>query len=159
MSDRPTTTRKVENHAFMNEIRKAFGKDGVKSVTFVVRGFSMQPFLWNGRDKVVLTPPRKPQIGEVVLAEVLEKRYALHRVINIKDGVYTMQGDGNPTWMTESFTEKDIVGIASAFIRKGKHVSVDSRKWRWYSAVWMKTRPLRRIILGIYRRIYKDALK
>lgn len=159
MSDTQITTRKVENHAFMNEIRKAFGEDGVKSVTFVVRGFSMQPFLWNGRDKVVLTPPRKPQIGEVVLAEVLEKRYALHRVISIKDGVYTMQGDGNPTWMTESFTEKDIVGIASAFIRKGKHVSVDSRKWHWYSTVWMRTRPLRRIILGIYRRIYKNALK
>lgn len=159
MTKEVLATRRIENHIFMNEIRKAFKEDGVKSVTFVVRGFSMQPFLWNGRDKVVLTPPRKPKIGDVVLAEVMERRYALHRVIGIKDGVYTMQGDGNPTWMTEEFREKDIVGIAEAFIRKGKRVSLQNRKWRWYSAIWMKLRPLRRAILGIYRRIYKNALK
>lgn len=159
MSEEKIITRKIENHLFMTEIRKAFGEDGMKNVTFVVRGFSMQPFLWNGRDKVVLVPPRKPQKGDVVLAEVAKRRYALHRVIDEKDGIYTMQGDGNPTWMTEQFKEENIVGIADAFIRKGKYVSLKSRKWRWYSTLWMTLRPLRRIILGIYRRTYKNALK
>ena len=55
--------------------------------------------------------------------------------------------------MKESFHEDDIVGIADAFIRKGKLVPVNSRKWRWYSSLWKLLTPLRRIILAIYRRI------
>ena len=144
---------RVENHAFMQEIRRMFNEEGRKSVTFVVRGISMNPFLASGRDKVVLVPPRTPQIGEVVLAEIKERTYALHRVSAVKEGVYTMQGDGNPLSMTEQFTQENIVGIAEAFIRKGERVETSSRKWRWYSSCWMTLRPLRRILLAVYRRI------
>jgi SOS-response transcriptional repressor LexA len=145
--------KKVNNHLFMQEIRRLFREEGKKRVTFVVRGFSMRPFLEHERDKVVLSPPRSPKIGEVVLAEIKEKRYALHRVIAFKNGIYTMQGDGNPTRMTENFTEEKIVGIADAFIRKGRYVPTNGRKWRTYSAVWMMLKPFRRILLAIYRRL------
>jgi SOS-response transcriptional repressor LexA len=145
--------KKVNNHLFMQEIRRLFREEGKKRVTFVVRGFSMRPFLEHERDKVVLSPPRSPKIGEVVLAEIKEKRYALHRVIAFKNGIYTMQGDGNPTRMRENFTEEKIVGIADAFIRKGKYVPTNGRKWRTYSAVWMMLKPFRRILLAIYRRL------
>ena len=146
------TQKRVNNHLFMQEIRRAF-RDGKKSVTFVVRGFSMRPFLENGRDKVILTPPREPKVGDVVLAEVREQTYALHRVIKIENGTYTMRGDGNPLRMTEQFTQDKIVGIADGFIRKGKEVSTGSRKWKFYSAVWNALKPLRRILLAIYRRL------
>ena len=143
----------VNNHLFMQEITRMFSEEGKKSVTFIVRGFSMRPFLENGRDKVILTPPREPTIGDVVLAEVREKTYALHRVIKIADGKYTMRGDGNPLWMTEDFTQEKIIGIAAGFVRKGKTVGTDSRKWRYYSAVWNALKPFRRILLAIYRRL------
>jgi hypothetical protein len=142
----------VNNHLFMQEITRMFSKEGKKSVTFVVRGFSMRPFLDNGRDKVILVPPRMPEVGDVVLAEVLEHKYALHRVIKIENGIYTMRGDGNPLSMTEQFTYDKIIGVADGFIRKGKKVSITSRKWRWYSATWELLRPMRRIVLAIYRR-------
>ena len=145
--------KRVNNHLFMQEITRMFREEGKKSVTFIVRGFSMRPFLENGRDKVILTPPREPKIGDVVLAEIREQTYALHRVIKIADGIYTMRGDGNPLWMTEDFTQDRIIGIAAGFIRKGKEVSTSSRKWRWYSAVWNALKPFRRILLAIYRRI------
>ena len=145
--------KRVDNHTFMQEIRRMFNEEGRKSVTFVVRGSSMNPFLVSGRDKVVLIPPRKPKTGDVVLAEIMERTYALHRVIDIKDGVYTMQGDGNCLSSTEQFTEDKIVGIAEAFIRKGKPVRTDSRKWRMYSCIWKTLKPFRRILLAIYRRI------
>lgn len=146
------TQKRVNNHLFMQEITRAF-RDGKKSVTFVVRGFSMRPFLENGRDKVILTPPREPKVGDVVLAEVREQIYALHRVIKIENGTYTMRGDGNPLRMTEQFTYDKIIGIADGFIRKGKEVSTGSRKWRFYSAMWNALKPLRRILLAIYRRL------
>ncbi|MBO5665212.1 MAG: S24/S26 family peptidase [Bacteroidaceae bacterium] len=147
------TQKRVNNHLFMQEITRLFRDQGKKSVTFVVRGFSMRPFLEDGRDKVILAPPREPEIGDVVLAEVREQTYALHRVIKIEDRTYTMRGDGNPLRMTEEFTYEKIIGVADGFVRKGKTVSTDSRKWRWYSATWNALKPLRRILLAIYRRI------
>ena len=152
--NRETRQKKVQNHQFMQEITRMFHEEGKKSVTFVVRGFSMRPFLEDGRDKVILAPPREPKVGDVVLAEVFEQKYALHRVIKIEDGIYTMRGDGNPLRMTEQFTYEKIIGLADGFIRKGKTVSITSRKWRYYSAMWNALKPLRRILLAVYRRAY-----
>lgn len=152
MTAERVSPRKVNNHLFMQDIRRMFNEEGKKSVTFVVKGFSMHPFLDNGRDKVVLLPPRTPKQGDVVLAEVRERTYALHRVIKEDNGIFTMRGDGNLLSMTEQFTQENIVGIAGGFIRKGKYVSVQSRKWRWYSAFWNAAKPVRRILLSLYRR-------
>ncbi len=154
MTENCLRTKKVNNHAFMLEIKRLFEEGKKKSVTFVVRGFSMRPFLDDGRDKVILVPPRTPKVGDVVLAEIAEQRYALHRVIKIDNGVYTMRGDGNPLSLKEQFTEEKIVGIADGFIRKGKKVSATSLKWRCYSAVWKLLTPLRRVLLAIYRRVH-----
>lgn len=144
---------RVNNHLFMEEIRRMFNEKGKSCVTFVVRGYSMRPFVEHERDKVILVPPRTPKVGDVVLAEIAAKRYALHRVIKIKDGIYTMQGDGNPTSLVEHFTEEKIVGMAHAFIRKGKVVPLTSRKWRIYSTVWRVLKPMRRLLLAVYRRL------
>lgn len=147
------THKKVNNHLFMQDITRMFCEKGKKSVTFVVRGFSMRPFLEDGRDKVILAPPREPKIDDVVLAEVREQTYALHRVIKINNGTYTMRGDGNPLRMTEEFTYDRIIGVADGFIRKGKTVYTTGRKWKLYSATWNTLKPLRRILLAIYRRL------
>ncbi len=144
---------RVNNHLFIQEIKRMFNEKGKKSVTFVVRGFSMRPFIEHERDKVILVPPRRPKVGDVVLAEIAKKRYALHRVIKIDGDRFIMQGDGNPTRLTETFTMEDVVGIAEAFVRKGKVVPVTSRKWRYYSTAWRLLKPMRRILLAIYRRI------
>ena len=146
-------TVQIENHLLMQEITRMFNKAGKQSVTIVVRGYSMRPFLEDRRDKVILTPPRKPDIGDVVLARIAENRYAMHRVIKIENDTYTMQGDGNPTYMKEEFTDADIIGIAQAFIRKSKHITTESFIWRCYSFAWRILKPLHRIILGVYRRV------
>lgn len=143
----------VENHLLMQEITRMFNEKGKQSVTIVVRGYSMRPFLEDRRDKVILTPPRTPRVGDVVLAAIGKKVYALHRVIKIEDGIYTMRGDGNPLSMKEQFREADIIGIAQAFIRKGKVVPTTGIKWQVYSFVWKMLTPFRRILLAIYRRV------
>ena len=142
--------KRVNNHLFMQEITRVFREQGKKSVTFIVRGFSMRPFLEHERDKVILAPPREPKIGDVVLAEVREQTYALHRVIKIENGTYT-------DFPGELYcARKDsplIIGVADGFVRKGKAISTNSRKWRCYSAIWGALKPFRRILLAIYRRI------
>ena len=143
----------IDNHTLMQEITRMFNEFGKESVTLTVRGYSMRPFLEDSRDKVILAPPHKPNVGDVVLARIAENRYAMHRVIKFENGIYTMQGDGNPTYMKEEFTDADIIGVAQAFIRKGKVVTTTSTTWRTYSATWKVLKPLRRILLAVYRRI------
>ncbi len=145
----------VKNEVFIEEIRRMLQNEGRKSVTFIVRGVSMRPFLEHERDKVILTAPQPPAVGQVVLAEFRDKIYAMHRIIKIEGDKITMRGDGNLLKQTETFTTDRIIGTAEAFIRKGKYVSTKSRKWRIYSALWQTLAPIRRILLAIDRRIFK----
>ena len=57
----------INNHLLMQEITRMFNEQNKESVTFIVRGYSMRPFLEDRRDKVVLAAPRVPVIGDVVL--------------------------------------------------------------------------------------------
>lgn len=145
---------KIGNQLLVQEITRLFST-GKESVTFVVRGYSMRPFLEHERDKVILCPPRTPRVGDVVLAEVSKGMYALHRVIRIDGDRYTMRGDGNPLDMQETFSKEDIIGFATGFIRKGKRISTDGRLWKTYSFLWETLKPVRRILLAIHRRIIK----
>ena len=45
------------------------------TVTLRLKGFSMRPFLEDGRDKALLTKPVDPKVGDPVLAEVGPKHF------------------------------------------------------------------------------------
>lgn len=155
----PIQRRYVSDAVFIHELRRMLNDEGRKSVTFTVRGFSMRPFVEHERDKVVLAPPHPPQIGQVVLAEFIPKRCALHRIIAIEGDTITMQGDGNRLSQVETFTTDKIIGTAIAFIRKGKYVGTDSKLWLRYSAFWMRCRRMRRALLLVYRIAHRLTTK
>lgn len=144
---------KIDNAIFFDKVNSILKEGKERSVTFTVRGYSMRPFLEHERDKVILTAPLPPKVGQVILAEIQEKVYALHRIIKIKGETITMRGDGNFLSSKEVFTADKIIGTAEAFIVKGKYISTASRRWRCYSAVWNILKPFRRVLLAIYRRI------
>lgn len=147
--------KRIPNSEYAAQIVRLFKEKSCERITFRVYGYSMRPFIENGRDQVELVPPQKPQIGQVVFAEVAPKTYALHRIIGIDGNIITMRGDGNRLSQTESFTADKIIGTASAFIRKGKRIETDSRKWRIYSRIWEFLKPIRRVLLAIYSRTSK----
>lgn len=145
-------TREVPNALFVQAVEKEL-REG-RTVTFRVKGNSMRPFLSDGRDQVILAPlERSVRRGDVVLAEVMPGRFALHRVVEVRGETITMRGDGNPRGV-ETFEEKDVVGIARGFLRKGRTRPdlVTGRKWRLYSWLWMRLLPLRYVLIGIDRR-------
>lgn len=70
--------KEFANEVIIPEIAKLL--DEGHSVTLELRGMSMRPFLEDGRDKAILIKPCSPlKVGDVVLAEVAPRRYALHR--------------------------------------------------------------------------------
>ena len=87
------------------------------TVTLRLRGYSMRPFLEDGRDKALLTKPSVVKVGDPVLAEISKGRYVLHRVVAIDNNKVTLRGDGNLG--IEKCTINDIKGAVIGFYRKG----------------------------------------
>lgn len=145
----------VPNSVLIGEIKKAIRAG--HTATLRVKGFSMRLFLESQRDIVKLAPvrPEAVKVRDVVLAEIAKDHYVLHRVIRRDGARLTLMGDGNICG-TEECLDTDVVGIATEFYRKGrtKPDRVDSLKWRLYSSVWLALKPMRRIILGVYRRVF-----
>ena len=135
----------MENRTLPNEILLeevgALLNEG-REVSFTPKGTSMLPFIRGGRDSVTLKKLDKVEVGDIVLVRLPDQRYVLHRVVSNDNGALVIMGDGNIAG-TESCTEKDVMGTA---------VLINSRKpskgclWRWL-------KPIRRYLLGIYRRL------
>ena len=119
------------------------------TVTLRLKGFSMRPFLEDGRDKALLTKPLNPKV-----AEIEPKHFVLHRIISIQGDDVVLRGDGNLG--TEQCELKDIQGAVVGFYRKGRETldRTDGLKWRIYSWFWTRLFPIRRYLLAFYRRIW-----
>ena len=148
---------KFANSEFLPEIVNILNEG--HTVTLRLRGYSMRPFLEDGRDKALLTKAINPKKGDAVLAEVGPLHYVLHRIVDIKGDNVTLRGDGNIA--DEHCHIADIKGFAVGFYRKGR-TRIDRTnglKWRLYSFVWTSLYPIRRYLLAFYRRIWLKLFK
>lgn len=125
-----------------------------RTVTLRLKGFSMRPFLEDNRDKALLIKPSNVKVGDPVLAEIEPKHFVLHRIIRIEGENVTLLGDGNLG--VERCKLENIVGAVVGFYRKGRSEMdrTDAWKWKTYSRIWMTLRPVRRYLLGVYRRLW-----
>ncbi len=126
-------------------------RDG-HTVTLPLRGYSMRPYLEDERDKALLTKaPEQLKVGDVILAEIAPKCYALHRIVEISGDNITMYGDGN--FSPEYIHRRDVLAIATGFFRKGsEHITpVDNFWYTCYWHLWLKLRPLRYPLLLCYK--------
>lgn len=145
-------TVKIAKSELLPEIIKFLGEG--RSVTLRLHGNSMRPFLEDGRDKAILKPVEEIKTGDVVLAEIRPKRYVLHRIVSINGDDVRLLGDGNMT--AEKCRRDSIKAIATGFYRKGRKTidSTNGWKWRMYSWVWLRLRPIRRYLLFIYKHVF-----
>ncbi len=148
------TTSEIQftNAEFLPEVVKMLNEG--HTVTLRLRGYSMRPFLENDRDKALLVKPSNIKVGDPVLAEIAPRHFVLHRIDKIEGDNIILRGDGNLG--VEHCKKENIVGAVIGFYRKGrkKMDKTDSRKWKLYSFLWTKLLPIRRYLLGVYRRIW-----
>lgn len=124
-----------------------------RSVRFKVKGNSMYPLLRNGLDEVTLSPIcKEPTKMDIVLFKYKGK-HILHRIIEIKESVYTIQGDGIYA-SYETCVREDIIGVVTA-IHKHNSATLDpySKSVKFSSLMWIRSRFVRRWILAVLRRI------
>ena len=146
-------TISVPNHVLISEMARVLKRG--QSATFRVKGWSMRIWLEDERDLVTIKAVDVADIRlyDLVLAEIEPQHYVLHRIIRIDGDRLTLKGDGNVAQI-EHCCKQDVVGRVTHFYRKGRTTpeSVESWRWRLYSFVWLRLSPIRRYLLGIYRR-------
>ena len=137
----------------MEEIRRLVSEGHTATIT--VRGNSMNPFLVDRRDKMTLGGFVDNDIrrGAVVLFKDSTGDYIIHRVVSREGDDLTIKGDGN-SQKVEKASVQDVIAVMHNIERKGCIYTPESRTWRVYSYIWMLLSPVRRILLGLWRRIF-----
>ena len=126
-----------------------------ESAVFLVKGFSMRPFLEHLRDKVELSPWSDLHEGDAVLAELSPGHFVLHRIHSRQGEQLTLKGDGNIQGV-EHCTVQDVRGIVTKYIRPGGHVlTADDPKLKRKINRWVH---LPTFLRRVYLFIYKQAL-
>ncbi len=156
-ADSSIKTVMMANEVLLPEVVRLLNEG--HTVTLPLRGYSMRPFLEDGRDNALLKKATDVSVGDAVLAEIAPRHYVLHRIVKIEGQHVTLRGDGNLN--VEHCRLSDVKAIAIGFYRKGRKTadSTDGRKWRTYSWMWMRLLPVRRYLLAFYRRIWLKLFK
>lgn len=112
-------------------------------------GDSMMPLVKEGRDLVVIEDVngRKLHKYEVPLYKRGEK-YILHRILKVEKDGYVCCGDNR--WGKErGVRDEQIIGVMTSVIRKGKEMTVSSKKYLLYVHLWCDLYIIRAGILMI----------
>ena len=142
----------IPNAILLGEV-KALLTEG-RDVVIPTKGNSMLPFIRGGRDSVKLRRLDALEVGDIVLAEIREGTYVLHRVFALDGDSVTLMGDGNIRG-TERCLRKDIAGTALTVLKEnGKEMDCRSPKALRRARAWRRLMPFRRIILAVYRRVF-----
>lgn len=114
-------------------------------------GVSMRPLFKTHRDVVVISSPKEElRKYDVALYPRGDGRYVLHRVVGVKDDVYLIRGDN--TYKIERVPKSLVVGVMTAFNRKGKQYDLSEFSYKFYSRFWNFIYPVR-YLLWITRRL------
>lgn len=133
----------LPNEIFIPEIARLVAEG--RQVLFTPTGVSMRPFIEGGADNVTLVRPEHLQVGDIVLAEVQEQHYVLHRIYALKGEQVTLMGDGNLQGQEHCPLRKVLAKVAAIHSPKGRRKPL-TKAW-----LWRHMRLTRRIWLKIYR--------
>jgi len=114
-------------------------------------GTSMMPLIKQGRDLVVIIRPPEGRLKkyDVPLYKIgKSRRYVLHRILKVRQQDYVIRGD-NCLNKEYGISDKDIIGVLSKVIRKGREISVEDKGYRVYVRFWCMIFPLRWVYMEI----------
>lgn len=110
-------------------------------------GYSMLPMLRPKRDLIIVERPKgRLKRYDVALYRRDGGQYVLHRVLGRREDGYILCGDHQ--WQREyAVTDRQIIGVLTAFVRDGKEIPVTDPRYRLYVHLWCDLFWLRAAIL------------
>ena len=147
-----TIQKVLPNNEILAEVIKLVNEG--QRVTLPVKGYSMLPFIIGGQESVELVKPERLAVGDVVLAWINGCRYVVHRIIRIDGDQVELMGYGNLVGNEHCHISEVPARAEYVISRHGKRRYLYSPLRVAESRLWWKLKPLRRIILGVYRRTW-----
>ena len=146
-----TETKSIAPAVLLEEYRRLLQEDPkAEELPLLISGGSMTPFLIGGRDTVFLSRPESPiQRGDILLYQRRGGGYVLHRVYRVTEGSYTMLGDAQ-TIPEPGIRPDQVIARVTRVQRKGKLLQPGDFWWDFFAKVWLRIRPARKIIHGVY---------
>ncbi len=133
----------------MSDFRTEIEKRGTLIYTNV--GDSMMPLIKQGRDVLIIKKVSgRLKKYDVPLYQRDSGQYVLHRILKVRKDDYVICGD-NRSFKEYGITDRHIIGVLTGVIRKGKEISVTSKKYRLYVHLWCDFFPIRAFILRAVR--------
>lgn len=117
-----------------------------EAVSIPISGYSMNPFLADKRDHVLVKRPDRPlKRGDIVLYRRRNGQYILHRIWKIRSDGYYIVGDGQ-TKIEGPIKPQQIIGRVEKIRRKGQWIDETDPLWRFFERVWIRIVPVRPVL-------------
>ena len=128
-------------------------------MTYTNRGTSMLPLIKQDRDMFTVKKKSTERCRkyDVVLYRRPPESYVLHRIVEVRPDSYVLLGD-NCLNKEYGISDKDIIGVMTKYIRKGKEHSTSEIGYKIYSRYAVLTFPIRQAVKLIKARV-KRLLK
>ena len=133
-------------------LEESLNKNGIYVTT--TRGYSMNPMIVEGRDKVVIVPPKFTLKKYDVPVYRKMGHYTMHRIVKVTKKGYIICGD-NRAVLEKNVREEDIVGMLDGFYQGDKYIDRQDKEFLQYGVDAVKSLPKRRIKHFIKRVVRK----
>lgn len=141
----------IDTSEYVSNLKQLVEAD--HEVVITVAGRSMEPFLRNRRDHVLLKKPiTPPKNGDIVFYQRKTGQYVLHRVFKKKPEGYYLMGDGQVD-LEGPIGKEAIFAIASEVERNGRWFSVESPSWITVCGIWRILYPVRKLAYAVKKAI------
>ena len=140
--------RRVDTDAYVSMLRDLVNEG--KECRLLISGSSMAPFLVHERDSIIFSKPdRELRRGDMVFYQRDTGQYVMHRILKVKpEGLYII-GDAQ-TEVEGPVRPEQVFALVTKVNRKGKWIGPGNFWWWFFSTVWLRLFPIRRLILKLY---------
>ena len=140
--------RRVDTNVYVSMLRDLVNEG--KECRLLISGSSMAPFLVHERDSILFSKPdRELRRGDMVFYQRDNGQFVMHRILHVKpEGLYII-GDAQ-TEVEGPVRPEQVFALVTKVNRKGKWVGPGNFWWWFFSTVWLRLFPIRRLILKLY---------
>ncbi len=140
--------RRVDTDAYVSMLRDLVNEG--KECRLLISGSSMAPFLVHERDSIIFSKPdRELRRGDMVFYQRDNGQFVMHRILKVKpEGLYII-GDAQ-TEVEGPVKPEQVFALVTKVNRKGKWIGPGNFWWWFFSTVWLRLFPIRRLILKLY---------
>lgn len=118
-------------------------------VTFT-SGDSMEPLLFDQDTRVVIQKAEGTlKKGDLPVYRRPSGQFVMHRIIRADEVNYYTRGDNR--YGTERVPKEWVLGVVTEIYRKGRHIFVTDRSYRFYVAMWDAIYPIRYLLYAVKR--------